>query len=274
MTWTVVAKKDFEDAVRAKTLWALVIFFTLAIAVSTWFFGSVRAAGEGVPGESLIISLLIPVSFLLPAMGIMVGYKAIIGERDTGSIKLLLSLPHKRRDVLVGKFLGRAAVVSVAVVLSCLLGAVVFGVFANTFPVAAYLQFLLLTLVIGVVFVGIAVGFSASTKSSTIAIIGGIGLVLLFTFLWDLLTLLVGFLLSEYTGVANATLQDVIGIVIAINPANAYESLLLTLFDTEMGGGFPSAGFYTEPWFAVAVLAFWVLAPLGLGYWRFEHAEL
>lgn len=276
MTWSVVARKDFEDAVRAKTLWALVAFFTIVIAISTWFFGDVQAQGSGVPAESLIISLLIPVSFILPAMGIMVGYKAIVGERDSGSIKLLLSLPHKRRDVLFGKFVGRSAVVSAAVVLGCILGGIVFAVFANSFPLAEYLQFLLLTLVIGVVFVGIAVGFSASTKSSTIAIIGGIGLVLLFTILWDIITLLVTFVLSEYTGVANTTLQDVLGFTIAINPTNAYETLLLTMFDEgqAMGGAMPTGGFYTEPWFAVVVLLFWVVAPLGLGYWQFERAEL
>lgn len=276
MTWSVVARKDFEDAVRAKTLWALVILFAVVIALSTWFFGDVQAQGESVAAESLIISLLIPISFILPAMGIMVGYKAIIGERDTGSIKLLLSLPHTRRDVLFGKFVGRSAVVSAAVVLGCLLGAVVFALFAKTFPFAEYLQFLLLTLVIGVVFVGIAVGFSASTKSSTLAIIGGVGLVLLFTILWDLLTFLVTYLLSELTGLANETLQDVLGFIIAFNPANAYELLLLTMLDPSgnMGAGMPTDGFYREPWFAVVVLAFWLVGPLLLGYWRFENAEL
>jgi ABC-2 type transport system permease protein len=277
MTWDVVARKDFEDAVRAKTLWALVALFTIVMVLSTWFFGDVQSAGNTVAAEALIISLVIPVSFILPAMGIMAGYKAIVGERDSGSIKVLLSLPNTRGNVLLGKFLGRSAVVSAAVLLGCVVGAIVFAVFAGEFAAAAYLQFLVLTLVLGVVFVGISVGFSASTSSSTVAIIGGIGLVLLFTLFWNLLTLLLGFILSEYGNLASETITDVVGFTNSINPTNAYNNLLLTVIDQENAGGGVGAmpdGFYTEPWFAVVVLAFWLVVPLAVGYWRFTNAEL
>lgn len=276
MTWNVVARKDFEDAVRAKTLWALVALFTIVMVLSTWFFGDVQAAGNTVAAEALIVSLVLPVSFILPAMGIMAGYKAIVGERDSGSVKVLLSLPNTRRNVIFGKFLGRSAVVSAAVLLGCVIGAIVFAVFANTFPVAEYLQFLALTLVLGVVFVGVAVGFSASTGSSTVAIIGGIALVLLFTLFWSLLTLLLGFVLTEYANVGSEMVSDVIGMTNAINPTNAYNNLLLTVIDQQGGANaqMMTDGFYTEPWFAVVVLAFWLVVPLALGYWRFENAEL
>lgn len=277
MSWAVVARKDFEDAIRAKTLWVLVALFSLLIAVSTWYFGEVQASGNGgLPGQELIISLLLPTSILLPAIGIMVGYKAIVGERDSGSIKVLLSLPHTRRDVLVGKFVGRAAVVSAAVVLGFLIGAVVFAVFAESFALLEYVQFLALTIVLGAVFVGIAVGFSASTRSGTIAIAVGIALVLLFTILWNILTRLLVFVLNELLNLAPGTLIDIRGLMNSINPTNAYYRLMVTLFDGSGGGGGPFGGngFYTEPWFAVAVLAFWLIGPLLVGYWRFESAEL
>jgi len=279
MSVDVVARKDFEDAVRAKTLWVLVALFTLVISLASWFFGDAQAAGGGVAGDALILSLLIPCSILLPAIGIMVGYKAIVGERTSGSIKLLLSLPNERRDVLVGKFLGRSAVVAASVTLGCLFGAVVFAVFANSFPFVEYLLFVLLTIVLGVVFVGVAVGFSASTSSDTVAIVGGIGLVLLFTFLWDVLTLIVGLVLNEALDVTGETILEAQVFLNSVNPSNAYGTLARELLSegTRGGGaGVPGAidGFYTEPWFAVVVLLVWLVAPLALGFQRFEVAEL
>lgn len=275
MSWAVVARKDFEDAVRAKTLWVLVGLFAAAMALSTWYFGDVAApANASVPPEALIVSLVLPTSFVLPAMGIMVGYKAISGERNSGSIKLLLSLPHSRSDVLLGKFLGRTGVVAAAVLLGSLVGAISFAVFADSFAFVQYLQFLFLTLALGTAFVSIAVGFSASTKSGTLAIVGGIALVLLFTLLWDLLTFLLLFVLNESLNLAQSTTQDVLGVVSATNPTNAYQRLIQTVLDLNGAEQFAADGFYGEPWFAVVVLLAWLVVPLGFGYWRFERAEL
>lgn len=279
MSVDVVARKDFADAVRAKTLWVLVALFTLVISLASWFFGDAQAAGGGVAGDALILSLLIPCSILLPAIGIMVGYKAIVGERTSGSIKLLLSLPNERRDVLFGKFLGRSGVVAAAVTLGCLFGAVVFAVFASSFPITEYVLFVLLTIALGVVFVAIAVGFSASTRSDTVAIIGGIGLALLFTLLWDILTLVVGIVINDVSDMSAESVFEIQVFLNSINPSNAYGTLARELLSEGAqggGGGLPAAidGFYTEPWFAVVVLLVWLVAPLALGYWRFETAEL
>jgi len=43
------------------------------------------------------------------------GYMAVVGERRSGSIKILLGLPPNRADVVFGKLLGRMGVVGLAV---------------------------------------------------------------------------------------------------------------------------------------------------------------
>lgn len=276
MSVPVVARKDFEDAIRSKSLWVIVALFALVIAAAAWFFGDVQASSQAVSGDALLVSLLIPTSILLPAIGIMLGYKAIVGERTSGTVKLLLSLPNTRRDAVLGKLLGRAAVVAAAVTLGSIIGGVVFAVFATSFPFVEYLIFLALTIVLGVVFVSIGIGFSASTRSDTIAIIGGIGLVLLFTFLWNLLTSLVTLLLDRFADVGQELLFDVGGVLRVINPTNAYAMVLQDLFSESARS--PAVqqltGFYTETWFAALVLVAWLVVPIALGYWRFERAEL
>lgn len=279
MNVATVARKDFEDAARAKTLWALVVIFSLFIGAAAWFFADVQSASGAVAGDALLVSLTTPTSVFLPIIGIMVGYKAIVGERTSGTIKLLLSLPNTRRDVLAGKFLGRTAVVTTAVVAGSLVGGVVFAVFASSFPVVEYLLFLLLTAVLGAVFVAIGIGFSSSTKSDTIAIVGAIALVLLFTFLWNLFTIILSLLLNQFTELGQETLLDVLGFTNAINPSGAY-SVVINDFLTEgaqqaaAGPMGAASGFYTETWFAALVLLAWTVVPLALGYWRFENAEL
>jgi len=280
MTVATVARKDFEDAARAKTLWALVVIFSLFIGAAAWFFADVQSASGAVAGDALLVSLTTPTSIFLPIIGIMVGYKAIVGERTSGTIKLLLSLPNTRQDVLAGKFIGRTAVVTTAVVAGSLVGGVVFAAFASSFPVVEYLLFLLLTAVLGAVFVAIGIGFSSSTKSDTIAIVGAIALVLLFTLLWNVFTFVLSLLLNQFTELGQETLLDVLGFTNAINPSGAYSVVINDLLSEgaqqaaasqAMGA---TAGFYTETWFAALVLLAWTVVPLALGYWRFENAEL
>ncbi|MFB6146098.1 MAG: ABC transporter permease subunit [Halobacteriaceae archaeon] len=273
MTWAVVAKKDFRDSIRAKTLWAIVAVFALLIAASVFVFSELFG-GQEQAASQLLLSLMTPTSILLPAIGVMVGYKAIIGERNSGSIKILLSLPHSRRDAIAGKFVGRTAVVTVAVALGAIIGAVVFLVVAGTFAPVKYLAYVATSIVLGATFVSIAVGFSALTTSDTVAIIGGVGLVLLFTLLWNILTFLVGFLLGEYAGVAQQTTRDFIGFISAINPANAYSRLLRPLLGVETGDLPGGGAFFNEPWFSALIILVWLIAPLALGYWRFEQADL
>jgi len=53
------------------------------------------------------------VTLFLPLVAIFAGYAAISKERTGGSLKLLLSLPHSRKDVIIGKVVGRCGVVGV-----------------------------------------------------------------------------------------------------------------------------------------------------------------
>jgi len=86
-----------------------------------------------------------PMSFFVPMLGLAISYAAIAGERDSGSIKLLLSLPNSRRDVILGKFIGRCAVLTIAI----LSGYVVVAAFAlltyESFAAVKFILYAMLT---------------------------------------------------------------------------------------------------------------------------------
>jgi len=63
---------------------AIFIFFTFVIT----YFAS-------------LVSLAI---YLVPLISLILGYDAIVGERERGSLDLLLALPITRLELLLGKY--------------------------------------------------------------------------------------------------------------------------------------------------------------------------
>ena len=178
MSTATVAWKDFEDAIRSRVLIALAVVFVLFTVGGTYLFAEVigfAAAGNAPPVVSLIFSLLGPIVVFVPLIGVMTGYKSVVGERESGQMKLLLSLPHTRRDVVFGKLLGRVAVLAVAIVAGFAAAAGMAVVLYNSFPVVDYTLFTLATVALGAVYLAFAIGLSASTGSGSVALWGSLG---------------------------------------------------------------------------------------------------
>lgn len=116
MSWIAVARKDFRDTVQSRALWVLVAVFVALSVVSTYAYVEVPemfgSPGGATFGGLIFFTLGISALFV-PLAAIVVGYKSLAGERELGSIKLLLSLPTTRANVFAGKVLGRAAVLAV-----------------------------------------------------------------------------------------------------------------------------------------------------------------
>ena len=108
----ILAAKEFRDRLRNRWVIAVAIIFTLfALAIS--YFGAAQQGSVG-PGniQVTIASLVSLVIYLIPLIALMLGYDAIVGERERGSLDLLLSLPITRLELLLGKFLGLSAALS------------------------------------------------------------------------------------------------------------------------------------------------------------------
>jgi ABC-2 type transport system permease protein len=64
---------------------------------------------------ALLNSMRQPTVFFIPMIGLALGYGAIANERQSGSLRLLLSLPNSRADVVLGKFIGQTLSLIVAI---------------------------------------------------------------------------------------------------------------------------------------------------------------
>ena len=296
MSWAVVARKDFEDAVRSKMLWAITVLFVVFTAGGMF---AVDLAFDDMQAFDALMWLSAPASLIVPITALIAAYLSIAGERESGSIKLLLGLPHTRRDVLVGKLLGRTGVVAVATFVAFAAGAVVLLVQYGSLPVVAFSLLGLLTFFFALTFVGIAVGISAMTATRARAMASAIGVFFIFELLWDVVPTGVYYLVEGtvpnpavqklpawYFFVQRLTPSNAYGAAttLAVNPDTA-RSLTVGaggqtqassqasngLADFVVGGEIP---FYLEDWFGLVVLAVWLVVPLALGYWNFRQADL
>jgi len=279
MSTKIIARKDFDDARRSRMILAIVsifvLFASLLVAAPELFGDSTTDVSTA---EALSLTV-IPAETLVPIVSLIVGYMAIVGERQSGSIKMLLGFPHSRRDIVAGKLIGRTAVVGLGIVVgftvAVLLGAVLYG----SFPARDFAALLGVTLYLALVFVGFAVGVSAATSSRGTAMAIVVGMFIIFNAFWNLLTALLLYVVEG----SNAGEPTWYEFLVSLSPMAAYESAARTVMDVEIlplfSGPTSEAAvsgdpFFLQDWFGFVILAVWMFTPLAFGYWRFSRADL
>lgn len=285
MSAIAVAKKDFRDAVRSRGLIALTAIFVIFTVGGAYIsvFISGLLGDEGGSTLDLIVALQTPASFLVPIIALLIGYGAVAGERESGSLKFLLGLPHTRRDVVLGKVVGRTGVVAVSILIGFAVGIVAIFAFTGSFSPVEYVVFTVLTVLLGFVYVCIGVGLSSMTKSTTRAAVGAFGLLGLFWLLWGIIGQLLLYLTSDSI-FPQPPFPDWYVAFVSLPPGPAYGSAIgAALGETGLtaAGSFEAQGlidgglpFVAEPWFGFVILAVWAVVPLALGLLRFDRVDL
>ncbi len=280
MSAIAVAKKDFRDAVRSRGLIVLTVIFVLFTVggafISTQISGFFGIGGEAQSTLDLVLALQTPAGFLVPIIALLIGYGAIAGERESGSLKFLLGLPHTRRDVVFGKVLGRTAVVAVSILIGFAVGIVAIFAFTGSVSPVEYAVFTFLTIGLGFVYVCIAVGISSMTKSTTRAAIGTLGLLGLFWLLWPVLGQLLVYVITGSI-IPPSPVPDWYLLYNSVLPGSGYGSAI-----TAVLGGSPALEaltdgelpFFARPWFGFVILVAWAVVPLVLGLLRFDSVDL
>ena len=295
-----IATKDFQDAVRSWLFWglSLLFFFLLALITGAISYFGEDITAEGVTTEALVVIVSQVTSAVIPLIALVLGWKAIAGERESGTIKIMLSLPHSRKDVILGKLIGRSAVLSLSLVVGFVLAAVIVAIGLGGFDVVDYVGLLAVSVVYGVAYTSIAVAISALARSTTVAAASAFGVFILFYVVWNALLIIFSLLSSRevlffefvaYTGEINdqefqgQRLQSWMYLVHDLDPGNAYANVLslatsaadiegANVVQAEMFGG--SVPFYLQDWFALVILAFWIVVPLGVALYRFDRGDL
>ena len=186
-----IVKKEFIDTLRSKKFLIIIILF-----VAIWAFSSasVSIAGSLVPGAlpmrffgRLGLSLSSSMGFIVPILGIALGYAAISGEREGGSLKLLLARPIHREDVITGKSLAAIAAAGVAMFSSTLIavGGSIWlqGVTPALDDVARLLTFTFLSMIFFAAYYTICLFFSTLFTKTSRSLLVAIFVWVLFSFI-------------------------------------------------------------------------------------------
>lgn len=277
MTWAEIARKEFYDAVRARTLQALIgLFLVLVVGVSLLLSRVEVLGGEQLTVETLI-GWLTGVGVLLPIIAILLGYKSISGQREDGRLHLTLTLPHTRGDVIAGTFVGRGVVLLLPLVVGFGFGLAVALATFDAVSVPTYLRFLLLISLLSLSYLGLAVGVSAALESTTVGAGLLFGLYLVTQFAWDYLVLVVVWAISEDLA---QTLSEGLPVWLQygylLNPDTAFSYV----YNESIVGGETTLWFFPVQLdavftgFGVVVLVAWIVVPLAVGYAVLEGSDL
>lgn len=285
MTLKQIARKDYRDGMRDRSLYLTTgLFGLLGLALGYFFSRNVGPATT--PAEAtngLTVALSVILGFVIPIFALGLSQSSIVSKRIQGELKVLLGLPFSRASIVFGTFLGRTGVTlsaMAAVTLSTLVTVLVLGVALN--PVK-YLAVMALVGVLGVAFVALAVGISAAVSDTTRSALGAFGIFLLFVFrVWDLFPNGVAYLLNGFS--SPGTTPEWVTAFGNLDPLTAFGNVVAGLYPelrepmTTFGVGGSRGGLdpalYQEAWFGALVLVLWILVPLLIGYRRFRRTDL
>jgi ABC-2 type transport system permease protein len=286
-----------------------VVYGAATVFLPSHFGASAQQQGTQISSNAFLGILSTINALLLPIIAIVMAYASVAGERDSGSIKLLLSLPHSRLDVVVGKVVGRSVVVIVPVLIGFAIAAVSFVLTPIVFVPERFVAFTLLTALLGTIFVALAVGISAAARSARQAMIGTVAVyVITLPPIWNGLATPLARRLRDAFGLTGLETIKLELFSKVLNPVVAYSSLSTALNVPEtvtmgnstvsgtaiaraqLAGGAGLQGqfnrqiyaqslagnvpFYLTDAFLVVLMVAIGVVVLAVGYWIFENTDL
>ena len=275
-----VAMLDGKRLSRSPGLWIAMVGCVFAIAggvVLPGLFLSEVNAGVGLafmlgPGTDLVV----------PIVALLTTYGAIAGQRERGSITILLGTPHRRIDVLGGILIARVVAVVGILMLAIATATLLILVMYGVPPIRRLLVFTVVAVLAVICYcsIGVAVSATVSSRNRAIAI------------------LLPGLLFAY--GVWSPLLRGVETVVFEsvpwwfdyaelVNPLAAFGTAAHEILpptphlavaidegglDAEAGAFVGGSATVSVIGFAIGVLLWWTIIPLLVARWRMGRVPL
>ncbi len=181
-----ITQKELRDARRNR--WFILYaaaFAGLALALA-WLalsgVGTYGLAGFGRTGASLINLVLL----IIPLMGLTLGALSLAGERENGTLVYLMTQPLAQGEMLLGKFLGLAIAILVALVLGFGLSGLLIAWQGGVTQAGDYLTLVVLAFVLAMASLSLGFLISAAVARSATAVGVALFVWLLLVFFGDL----------------------------------------------------------------------------------------
>ncbi|SEW12881.1 ABC transporter permease subunit [Natrinema salifodinae] len=263
MNWKLIARKEVGDAIRNRQLYAIAATFALVFSAMAALYVSQLEEGYITPGD-LVSQFGLPGMLLVPVTGLLIAYGAIVRRRSNGQLTLLLGLPHDRRDIVLGMYVGRYVVFLASLFTGVITGVAVILATGHSVPTVDVLAYLLISAGLGLAYLAIAIGISAMVRTQTWASFAVFGALLLLLVVWRFVPDGLSYIAAGFE--EPATQPWWTSYVSMLSPSLAYEQLLLAVLEVDYNRSLTG--------FSAAVLLGWAVLAPAVGYWRFATDDL
>jgi ABC-2 type transport system permease protein len=268
MTWPVVTRHDGKQLVGERSVRLLLGLLGVVVVLAGYVY-PVWAAPPHTTARfgGFAVDWL---TTLVPLVGLLIGYNAVVSDRESGAIRLSLSLPHSRRDLLVGTFVSRVGLVAATTVAALVLaGALVVYPFGEL-ALLGFLLFVPLAVAFGAVWTGLGIAISFAVSTQRRALVVAFALFFVFALVWDPAAgaLRLGL---QAAGLLEGALPAPVRFVVGLEPGNLFERVTTGFVDP---GASVDGPWYLGPWVALVLLVGWIVAPLALAFRRFAGSDL
>jgi ABC-2 type transport system permease protein len=262
-----VLRQDLLAVRRTRLVQAVLGLYTVLVGLIFW-------VGALDPDLAVTDAIQLTVLFgflFVPLVSLMSSYLSVVGERESGTIRILLGYPVSRNAVVLGKHLSRLAIVWTGVVLAFVVGAVGAVVMYAEPRLAALATFCMLTMLFAGAYVGIGTAISVTSRSRRRAMTKTVVAYFVLTLFWSragptTVPQIISGALDAAFGVQLS--GDAWQVFKALSPGEAYFQTL-QLLPSDTVGSMP-VGSAT----VVVILCLWIVAPPALGYLSFARADI
>jgi ABC-type transport system involved in multi-copper enzyme maturation permease subunit len=274
----IIAKKEFMDNIRNKWIIAMIIIFLLLTILSSYLAAGQTGGEESLGGmEDTVVTLLSISTLLIPIIAIMLGYSTISGEAESGSLSIVLSYPIKRIEVLIGKLIGLGSVLFFSNIIGFGFGGAIIALSVGTAEGLSFLLFILLTSLLGLVFLSLSICISSICKKRVTSIAGGI-----LIFFWAMIFGMIIFAILLASGVSleqfltpGFEYPDWLFTAVFFSPSDLYQVTVMKGFGLSQAFGFSME--FPE-YMSLGLLVFaefiWLIIPMIFAYIFFKKRDV
>ncbi len=257
--WRVVAAKELGDHLLSVRFVVLLVVLGLAAAIPLYFAADqIRAVAPQASGAAAVFLALFTlgsqdisvlrvfefVGIVAPLLGLAFSFDAVNGERSEGTLPRLLAQPIHRDDVINGKFAAGMAVIGLVLVtvvgFIAGFGMLRLGIVPHGSEVLRLVSWVVVTFLYVALWLAFGLLLSVLVRRAATAALIGFGIWLLVTIFGQLITTLVGGLLtpaadaSADTVLSSLQLQQFIERLL---PSTLYQDISLVLLNPSVTAG-------------------------------------
>ncbi len=270
---SILSVTRLELLIARRNMWVAtsVILMALFTTVLT-LAGGAPSGALGVEPLTLAVTSITTLSvYLVPLIGLLLSFDAIVGETERGTLALSLTYPLSRGEILLGKFVAHFLVLAVAigVGLGITVALSIWQAGTTDMTYAPVLKLFITAMALGAAFLGIGYLVSAMVRQTGVA--SGIVIIvwLVCVVLYDLG--LLGALVADDGGTFT---KVVFPWLLVANPADAFRLINMPTENLAvLSSGIGAAAAGSNPLHQVFSLLLWPVFALFLAWLAFRKVE-